>query len=246
MANLPEVRTFGSPEDVAKADALEAQMQRLVDEAQGVEVVDDESYVAANEMLDRMAGVMSIFEDIIERFRKPAYEYYQSVLETKRETLKPIQEVVGTLRDKCTSYVAEQERIAREREQRLLAEAKERVQNEAEQEFERAVATGDSEAAERALERAEYPEAFVVQQGERESGLPPVEGVSYRETWSGELLHPEDMALRKLCAAVASGDAPLDFVTVNSTAVNKAARALRDSFQYPGLRAVCKKTMVRR
>lgn len=64
---------------------------------------------------------------------------------------------------------------------------------------------------------------------------PKVQGISTRETWSGEVT--DKMALIK---AVAAGQAPETLLDVNSKVLNQMARAMKSHLVYPGIKAVSK------
>ena len=65
-----------------------------------------------------------------------------------------------------------------------------------------------------------------------------VAGISTRENWSCAVT--DKLALIK---AVAAGTAPVELLDVNLVTANKLVKALKSGFQYPGLKAVCEKSM---
>jgi len=127
----------------------------------------------------------------------------------------------------------EQGRLEAAEQRRMAAEEEERRRLEAAQEAE---AARLREAEAKRLAAATMPSAPVVH-----VDRPKVTGLSSRENWSAEVT--DKMALVK---AIAAGEAPLDLVQINTSVLNRLAKALKSALNYPGVRAVCDRSYASR
>lgn len=141
-----------------------------------------------------------------------------------------------TIKRALLAWESEQERVRMAEQARLQAEA----QREAEAQtldaaaaLEReAVATGDAEMQAEAESLLAQPvEAPAV---EVKRAVPKVQGVVYRDNWRAH----QDIDVKALASAVASGQAPASFLTPNLTAINQWARATQGGQQIPGLKVI--------
>jgi hypothetical protein len=62
--------------------------------------------------------------------------------------------------------------------------------------------------------------------------VPKVQGITYRDNWKA---HP-DVDVKALALAVARGQVPASFLTVNMTAINQFAKATQGTRAVPGVR----------
>jgi hypothetical protein len=241
-----EVVHIGETDDIKKLDAFESQMKTFLGDLNYIQISDDETYEIACRFLDKVTGVVQLVQSITERFRKPAYDYYKSVLEEQKRILDPAQEAISVVRLRISEYVMACEVTAQIEKERAVKEQQQKLLTEAEQAFDEATAQNDVGAAEKALAILESPEMFIDAQGPSEAVIPDVKGISYRESWSAKLCNEDGTALKELCAAIGDRKAPVHLVQIDQTEVNKLARALRKEFSYPGLEVVHTKTLVRR
>ena len=69
-----------------------------------------------------------------------------------------------------------------------------------------------------------------------EAGLiTETKGLSFRVYWYADLIGPHTFG--DLVKACAEGRAPMEFLTLNRSAVNAAAKKQKDAFNYPGLKS---------
>jgi hypothetical protein len=230
--------TIGHTSDVAELDDLSAEMQKLVDRAKALNVRDDESRDSAVDYLKSLKAVYKVIEAVTERFRKPAWDYYKGVQATKAGILDPADEAVEITKGKIAAYRKECEEVAAE----LIREELEKRRT--------VELAAQEEAYRKAIEAGETEKAVEVAVEMRESHIPQVDttdvaiesglitesqGISYRIYWYADLIGPASFG--DLVRAVAAGEAPLEFLTMNKTAVNAAVKKQKSAFKYPGLKS---------
>jgi len=230
--------TIGHTSDVAELDDLSKQMNQLVERADAFVVRDDESRDNAVDYLKSLKAVAKVIEAVTERFRAPAYEYYCKVRDEKKSILAPADKAEAIIKGKLAAYRKECEEVAaalirEELEKRRSAELEAK-----EAEYRAALEAGETE---RAVEvavamRQEHTPVPNTTDVAIEAGLiTETEGVSYREYWYADLESPA--SLSELVQAVARGDAPLEFLTINKTVVNATVKKQKSAFNYPGLKS---------
>lgn len=146
----------------------------------------------------------------------------------------PLVDAETVVKRTLLAWETEQERLRRDEERRLQAEAQreaERVTLEAAAALEREAAkTGDVAMRQEAEDILAQPiEAPVVAV---KTFVPKVQGVTYRDQWKA---HPE-VDVRKLAAAVAAGTVPVTFLAPNLTAINQFARITQGAQPVPGVK----------
>ena len=139
------------------------------------------------------------------------------------------------------SYQDQKERERREQEEKLRkqAEAEEKKKKEAlEERAKKAEASGKAEKAEELRQKAEEVQVVAPILAPT---IQKVEGLSFRENWSAEVID-----LMSLVKAVAEGKAPLNFLQANQTVLNSQAKATKDAMQFPGVKFKSEKVPVGR
>jgi hypothetical protein len=237
-------QTVAGSSEITELDDTSKSLQKMSAKALALAVETPEDYERAGEMLHMVEGVTKVIEDITERFRKPAYEYYKGVMNTKKVLLKPGEDASKHLRGVMSKYVREQEQIRKAEEARLLAEARQKAEEEASAAFEAALEAGDELGAELAIEEASA--APSVDFSQLQEVTPEVQGISYRDNWKAAWDGNAEEALKKLCAAIAAGDAPAALVSLNVAEANRIAKALKGDMRIPGIKAVNEQVIVRR
>lgn len=204
---------------------LEQQALAIPDQALALMIVGEETYRHATELLltikDLRKEIEATFAPIIEK----AFAAHKEAVAQRKRHEEPLIKAEGILKPRMAAYLEEQESQRREAERK----AQEAAQL---QEAVNAEAMGDVGGVEAALNG--YGVASVIVP----SSVPKVEGISTRDVWSGEVTN-----LLALVRTVAEGKAPLEFLTINPTFLNQMARAMKQNLRYPGVRAVCTKTV---
>lgn len=222
-------------------DELSDKLNNVVVRAKSVEISDENSYNEAVELLDRIDETFSIIEEIIERFRKPAYDYYKQVLEQKKEILGPGEEAKEYIRKQLADYKVRQEEERRKNRQKELQRTTEQKVRKMREEFARSLEEGDEERAEEIMEKIASGDVDVeLPEHNDDDTVPERNDIHYRESWQFQLENPRDSAIKKLCGAIASGDVPTDAVKINKSRLNKLARQLKGELNVPGGKAVKK------
>lgn len=153
--------------EINQESALEAKCLTLYEQATGLVITDQPSYVAAGEVGKGLKALEKEIVEYHEPLRIAAKASYDAVLKRKNDDLAPVTEAMGIVRDTMNVYAREQERIRREEERKAQAEANERARKERERLEAQALAAmekGKEEKAETLLEKAElvYAEPVTV------------------------------------------------------------------------------------
>lgn len=210
------------PEAVKEIEQRELSLRS---QAEILKISDQKDYDYANQIGKQVAIALKKVDEFCDPVIEAAHKTHKAALEQKKKLAAPFEAIASTIKTKMIAYYrAEQERIARERK-----EAEEKAKKEAE---EKALAeaqalqdAGMAEAADAildapvAVERVNIPE------------IPKPDGISYRETWSAEVVD-----LMTLVKAVAEGKAPIAYLEANTQALNTAARAFKGTVEIPGVR----------
>jgi hypothetical protein len=160
--------------------------------------------------------------------RAKAYENYQYHKNRLDVRLNPVKDARKALKNRIMAWDDEQERIRREEQRRLDEEARKKAEEETLAMAAQAEAEGDKEAAEALLEAPlDVPSSVVPKAAPAASRI-----TAGRTQWYAELVN--FMALVK---AVAEGKAPITFLQANMTNLNSRAKADKEHFSVPGVRA---------
>jgi len=204
---------------------LEQKGLSVVEQAYPLLITNTTSYEAATSLLlsvkELLKEVANTFNPIIDK----QYAAHREALAQKKRHEDPLLRAEAILKPRIAQYLHEQEqqRLAIERKAKEDAQLQEAVDAEA---------RGDQAGADAAINGQGIVNVSVP------SSTPKVAGISTRELWSVEVT--DKVALIK---AVAAGLAPVNILDVNQTVANQMARALKTSLKYPGLKAVCTKTV---
>jgi len=208
------------------------------DQARALRIVNAQSYQFACEFLK---GIKALREEIADTFDphiKRAFEAHRALVKEKREAEAPLADAELIAKRALVAFDTEQERIRREEQQRLEAEARrqaeERQLMEAIALEEQAQASGDAGLAMEAAAMLDQPvmtPTIAVAQS-----TPKVSGISFRETWSGQLTD-----LAALIRYAAANPQFMNLLQVNQVALNGLARSMKGQLQVPGVRAIVTK-----
>lgn len=209
------------PEFDEKAQEVSDRFEGLIDTLEALEITSDEDYELTLELLSDLKETLDDLEERLDEPREQAYSLYKQMLQRKKETMAPGQKAKEIAKNKLEEY----------RERKALEQEEKRRQ------IEEKASSDDPEEVEEALQEATDMD---------EEPTPDVEGVHYRENWSGEL-SDGDTALRELCHAIGKGEAPVSLVNFDESAANKLARRRkRELDKVPGVRSVRNEVLVDR
>jgi len=202
---------------------------QLLDVARATKIVSLETYQRAGEVVQGLLRYILAVDD----FMDPIVRSADAALKTarsQRDSLKnPALELKRTLGGDMEAWDrAERDRVRKEQEQRT-ADAQADAQAAA-------LVAADQRGDESAVAAIASATSPVVAFAPPPPPPPQAEGVSYRITWSAEVTD-----LFALVQAVAAGQAPLKVLQADSTVLNGMARALKDSFVLPGVKAVARR-----
>lgn len=177
-------------------------------------------------------------ETIFESTIKGYYEPYKFWLGIKNGIGSRLLAIESACKRVMVVYNDEQERIRKAAEDKAAAEAIAKTEKKVEQiNMKAAAAEAAGETAKADMLRQSAQETFVTPKPV-ESKVPEVTGTTFKDNWVGEVVD-----LSALIKAVAEGRAPENLLMANAPAINKQAKATKDSFKIPGVRFWNEKTI---
>lgn len=192
--------------------------------ASAIQVTDDLGYAAAGNLLKQVKAMQKKVKEYWEPLRISAKKAYDNVLTKKKEMTAPIDGAEKILKQKMGDYTMEQERKAREKEERLRREA----QAETDRKLAEAAMLeeqGDGAGADFAMAEAEvydqYASGVSVQ-----AQKPKVSGVSTSKTWK--------------IKSIDSSKVPISFLgvelrPVDTVAVLRLVKSSKGQISIPGV-----------
>jgi len=212
---------------------LSAKARDLAESVKLVQITSPETYAMAANGLQLIKGMTKEIKDFFAPLKEKAFAAHRALTAAENEKLAPLVEAERFAKGAMTTWQLEQEAAARVEQRRLEEEARKRAEEEKLLDAIDAEQAGEPEAAERIL--AEPVLAPVVRIA---PPVPQVAGISMRETWSAEVVD-----MRALVRAVADGKVPMRALVVDTVFLNGQARALKGDMNYPGVRAVSKRSV---
>lgn len=210
---------------------LEQKKDDIVAKVTSIHIADQSSYQMAVEYAKGIKAVGKDIEMFCEDGIKSAHATWKTLLATRDEKLKPLQEAERILKGKMVQFTEEEERKRKIEEARIREELRKREEEARLAQAVELEAEGRSEEAMQVIEAPVYAPAVT---------LPKVEqpkGVSYREVWSAQVTD-----LKALCRAVVEGRVPEAAITPNMTVLNQQARSLKSALNWPGVKVISEKT----
>lgn len=217
---------------------IEDQIAPMEAWARAISIKTPEDYKAVSDQV-RLVKVLqgdadSTFDPTIKKYFEP-YKFWLGIKKRIVERLELIEKVGKRA---MITWNDEQEKIRKEEEARRQREAlgqEEKKKGQLLVRAEKADARGDTVKAE-GLRAAS--DQVVVPTAPVESAIPVIQGQSIRDNWVGEVVD-----LAALVKAIAEGRASIGFLKVDQVAVNKQAKATKDTFKIDGVRFWNDKTM---
>ena len=224
---------MGIAAGTTEVDLIQRDGLSIIERATALLVVDQESFELAGQI--RQAGA---------RFRKRVIEFcrptiaaglaaHRTALAQQEKLLEPYEEVETILEPRVVTYEQARQEIAR-RAREAAEKERQRLEEEARLEAAlKAEAEGDTKEAERVLDSPVAPIVFTPPVA---PAVPKVEGTSFRDHWSAEVID-----LYALAEAVVKRTVPVDTIQGNQKMLDRMARdpnAGKENFLVPGVRAV--------
>lgn len=229
----------------AELAAVEETATSIVDFVFQFEIQSDEDFKIAGEELKRTTAAIKEIEAFFEPMRKSTYDAYKAVNARKKQVLDPVELARDQLRALVREYhqKVEQERVKLERA--ALEKARKEAEAAREKEILESIDSGDEEKAEHLMNTTPVvapPQVAITKEA------PKIEGVSYRDVWSGAVIgsteKEQEESLKLLCAAIGAGTAPVSLVTINQAMLNVLAKSMKDMMPFPGVTAVKNQVVV--
>lgn len=214
---------------------LEQEAISVRSEMSALTITDQPSYDIAVEKrtaaVNWLKGAESFFDPSI----ADAHALHKKLLAQKKSVCEPVESTIKTINSALIRFDDEQARIRREEQRRLEEDARRKAEEERIAQAEQLHANGaDEEAVDAVLDAP-------VQVTEIAIAAPTYEKskeVIYRDNWSGEVTD-----IKALVKYIAKNPQFIGLLQVNQTALNSQAKALKESMDIPGCRAVNNKVV---
>lgn len=237
-------------------DGVLSQWNALVTTQPAVlKIVDAAHYTQVAETLKRKVGIRDTIFGILDPIREIVYKAYKDVMERQKAILAPIDESIKADKTALLAYDQEQQRIAREVQQKAQREADEAAAKERQRQSDELrlqvaqqhAEAGDTEQAELALsdETIQAP-LMPVYAPYVPPETPKIEGQSSRKNWKvdessinmEELVLDAAEGIKSVRAGKGTlGHAPVNVFKPNIPALNQAAKSSERPDLYPGVKA---------
>ncbi|GAG55137.1 unnamed protein product, partial [marine sediment metagenome] len=194
-----------------------------------IAVRDEESYTAAAETLKDIARIEKLITEHHKPIKQAAKNAHSIAVAAEKKFLDPLTKAKSIIRNSLVVWTTEQERIRRDAERKLQAEARRKEEEERLALAERAEDEGKSETEVTEILDTPAPVPPVIVS----PTFNKVAGVSTRETWRAEVTD-----MKMLCRAVVDGKAPVETVSPNMPLLNSMARKSKSGLGIPGVKAI--------
>lgn len=195
---------------------LETKIMTVPDQARALAITDDASLVRAGDILVAIKGLRAEIDAAFDPIIQKAHAAHKEALSQKKKADDPLVEAEGIIKPRIAAYQAEQERIRREDEARLRAEAE---RAEEERRIAEAIAleeSGDAVEAEAVISAPVVVPRPVI------PPAPKLAGISTAQVWKYEIT---DM-----------NKVPREYLKIDEVKVGGVVRALKDAANIPGIR----------
>jgi hypothetical protein len=234
---------------------LTASAEKQLALARAYKITSAALYAVAADDLKEIKAKINALDIERKAITKPLDEAKAAVMSLFRRPIEFLQEAERTIKTALIAYDDEHERLRKAEEDRLRKQQEEATRAaqaaaaEARRQAEEAAAAAANATSETERQAAESRLAEAAMQEENAQSqqaalavaptpivatlTPKVAGIARKTTWKGECF--DMLALIK---AVAAGTAPITLLDVNESALNQMARAMKETLNYPGCRAV--------
>jgi len=213
---------------------IELEKQALTVDIQAKELMirNQENYSKANDFLKTVKSLQLKVKDTFRPIIDQAFRTHKEAVAKEKIHLEPLLKAEVLIKNKMMEWLKIQEEIRFKQEAKLQARA-EKERQEALAKAEAARANGKESRAERYEEKAANIIAPQL--------APTIDtgGAGIRKYWSAEVV---DLML--LVKAIADGRASIMAVEPNMPFLNKQAEMLKETFNFPGIKAVSRDGLV--
>ena len=228
---MSNVVTFpGVETQEKKVDAKELVRQQANNwaiQAQGIQIVDDETYRAAVVLGQAGATIEAQIKDTFKPLKADADALHKKLCATEKGFLTPVQQGLERLRSIVRAWKEQQDRLAAQR-QKEAEEAARKLAEDAKLAL--AVQAADSGASEAEIES--ILDANLTMPAPVLPAAPKVEGLREGGRWKAQVID-----IKALCRAVADGKVMAELVEPNMPLLNKLAVQYKEAFNVPGCTA---------
>lgn len=207
--------------------------QQILEVANAYVIDCPEMLEAAGDELKSIKAKAKELETTRKAMTKPLDDSKKKIMDFFRQPQEYLKNAEATIKRAMLAYTEEQEAARRKAE----AEAREKARKEQEKlrkRAEAAAAKGQTEKAEALETQADTVVTPIVPKAQTQQPA----GVSMREVWSAEVTDA-----RALLQAVLDGKVPDVAISINMKVLNQQAKSLKNSLNWPGVKAVCQKTV---
>jgi hypothetical protein len=210
-----------------QTQVLESTAISIREKATAIKIVDQATYDLAAAEFNAACHLEKQITDHYAPLKQKAHEAHKAICSAEKEMLNPVLQAKQSLSRAIGSWDSEQERIRREQQRRLEAQASAQAEEEALEAAIDAEQNGaDAEEIEAVLSNS-LPITKVAAAPTYQKSVPT------RENWSAQVF-----SLAQLVKAAAQNPAYLCYLQANETALNGAARSQKNLFSIPGCKAV--------
>ena len=194
----------------------------------------DEARLAADFLNNVINPLIREGDELFDPLIAAAYRTHQLAIATKKKAVGGLPAAKEIVRGELARWQQKQEELARAEQLRIEQEARDAEAARVEREIEAIEASGDEDAAEQVTAVLEAPRVL-----ELPAVAPPpkIEGVSYRDVYTAEVV-----SAKEFYGAIASGRISHALATPNQSALNRMATAMKEGFNLPGCRVIKTKT----
>ena len=210
---------------------IEGEIAPLELYAKAVVIKSEADFLAVDERVKLVKRLSKDNDTIFDPTIKGYYEPYVFWRDIKGAIKKRLEQVESACKKAMVAWNDEQERIRKEKEDQAARDAAAKTDKKVDAlntKADTAEAAGDTAKAEELRDKASS--VFVAPKAV-ESTVPKIGGTVFKDNWVGEVKD-----LSALVKAVAEGRAPANLIMANEPAINKQAKATKDTFKIDGIR----------
>ena len=203
---------------------LETKALTVPDKARQIKVVDNDTYLAAGQMLVEIKGLRKEINSTFDPIIKKAYEAHREAKAQKTRAESPLIEAENIIKPALKNYDDEQERKRRQEEARLQEIARKQEEDRRLAEAAEIEKSGDKKLAEAVLAAPVEVAPVIVAKT-----APKVQGISFTERWTFRVVNP---------ALV-----PREFMKLDEVKTGQYARAMKSAGKIPGIEIYSEKSV---
>lgn len=204
--------------EVAIKPEIERGIQEVETAAKGIVVGSNEERIYAMEFLRRIKSQKAAIVNFFSEPKQKAHDAWKSIVSREKFFTNRIDRAEQIIKKEITLFDDEQERIRRERQAKLQAEADEKARKERERLEKRAAGLKTLEKKEEALRAAEEVVAPVVHV---EPEIEKTEGEARQTVWKARIVDVDKI--------------PREYMIPNEKAINAVARSTKGQIAIPGV-----------